>query len=52
LYFCRDHGLPLLDLADWNDCLKIDSNSIDGATKEKLYYEQLKRQTANMEIAL
>lgn len=38
-----DHGLPLLDLADWNDCLKIDSNSIDGATKEKLYYEQLKK---------
>ncbi|RXE58974.1 GH36-type glycosyl hydrolase domain-containing protein [Acetivibrio mesophilus] len=38
-----DHGLPLLDHADWNDCLKIDNNYIDGATKEKLYYEQLKK---------
>lgn len=36
-----EHGLPLLDHADWNDCLKIDSNYIDGATKEKLYYKQL-----------
>jgi len=37
-----NHGLPLLDLADWNDCLKIDNDYVDGAQKEKLYYKQLK----------
>ncbi len=35
------HGLPLLDKADWNDCLKLDDNWIDGPAKEKLYKEQL-----------
>lgn len=35
------HGLPLLDLADWNDCLKLDQDSIDGITKERKYKEQL-----------
>jgi cellobiose phosphorylase len=34
------HGLPLLDKADWNDCLKIDTDCLDGPTKEKLYAEQ------------
>lgn len=35
------HGLPLLDLADWNDCLKLDQDCIDGITKERLYKEQV-----------
>ncbi len=35
------HGLPLLDNADWNDCLKLDRDFIDGITKEKLYRSQL-----------
>jgi len=35
------HGLPLLDKADWNDCLKIDVDCLDGPTKEKLYRAQL-----------
>ena len=35
------HGLPLLDNADWNDCLKLDKDFIDGITKEKLYRKQL-----------
>ncbi len=35
------HGLPLLDNADWNDCLKLDNNYSDGVTKEKLYRQQL-----------
>ncbi|WP_438431153.1 GH36-type glycosyl hydrolase domain-containing protein [Gorillibacterium sp. sgz500922] len=35
------HGLPLLDLADWNDCLKLDHDCIDGITKERLYREQI-----------
>ena len=35
------HGLPLLDNADWNDCLKIDGNSIDGILKERKYREQI-----------
>ncbi|MFZ5990074.1 MAG: GH36-type glycosyl hydrolase domain-containing protein [Bacillota bacterium] len=37
------HGLPLLDNADWNDCLKLDNNFIDGITKEKRYREQLEK---------
>jgi cellobiose phosphorylase len=35
------HGMPLLDNADWNDCLKLDNDFIDGITKEKLYKEQI-----------
>jgi cellobiose phosphorylase len=35
------HGIPLLDNADWNDCLKLDRNFIDGITKEKLYSKQI-----------
>ncbi len=35
------HGLPLLDYADWNDCLKLDDNYCNGVTKEKLYREQI-----------
>jgi len=31
------HGLPLLDRADWNDCLKLDTDSIDGRAKEEWY---------------
>lgn len=38
-----DHGLPLLDKADWNDCLKIDDDCLDGPTKEKLYKAQIKK---------
>lgn len=37
------HGLPLLDRADWNDCLKLDNDWISGPEKEKLYAEQLSR---------
>lgn len=37
------HGLPLLDKADWNDCLKIDNDWVNGPTKEKLYKAQLKK---------
>ena len=33
------HGLPLLDLADWNDCLKIDRDYESGPTKEKAWKE-------------
>lgn len=29
------HGLPLLDKADWNDCLKIDPRTWDGPEKER-----------------
>ncbi len=35
------HGLPLLDKADWNDCLKLDDDWINGPEKEKRYYAQL-----------
>lgn len=35
------HNIPLLDKADWNDCLKIDDDCLDGPTKEKLYFKQL-----------
>ncbi|MBN1215280.1 MAG: glycosyl transferase [Candidatus Lokiarchaeota archaeon] len=37
------HHIPLLDRADWNDCLQIDENYINGLTKEKLYYEQIEK---------
>jgi len=36
------HMLPLLDCADWNDCLKIDSDYLDGPSKEKAYKYQLR----------
>lgn len=35
------HGLPLLDFADWNDCLKLDDNYLNGPAKEELYRKQL-----------
>ena len=35
------HGLPLLDYADWNDCLKLDTDYINGITKEKIYRQQV-----------
>jgi cellobiose phosphorylase len=36
------HGLPLLDYFDWNECLKIDTDSINGVTKERNYKRQIK----------
>lgn len=36
------HGLPLLDYADWNDCLKLDATCINGPAKEEHYREQLR----------
>ena len=36
------HKLPIIDSADWNDCLKVDGHWIDGPVKERLYKEQLK----------
>ena len=30
-----EHGLPLIDFADWNDCLKVDDNYLSGSEKEK-----------------
>lgn len=36
------NGFPLLDRSDWNDCLKLDDNWMDGPEKEKKYYQQLK----------
>ncbi|MEK5463855.1 hypothetical protein MKY64_02515 [Paenibacillus sp. FSL R7-0210] len=35
------HGLPLLDFADWNDCLKLDDTYLNGPAKEALYRKQL-----------
>jgi cellobiose phosphorylase len=35
------HGMPLLDHADWNDCLSLDTNFVDGPTKERLYKKQI-----------
>lgn len=37
------HFIPLLDKADWNDCLKIDDDCLDGPTKEKLYLSYIKK---------
>lgn len=35
------HGLPLLDYADWNDCLKLDETYLNGPAKEEIYRQQL-----------
>jgi cellobiose phosphorylase len=35
------HGLPLIDYADWNDCLKLDSDYINGIEKERKYKKQI-----------
>lgn len=35
------HGLPVLDHADWNDCLKLDEDSISAPEKFELYKKQL-----------
>jgi cellobiose phosphorylase len=37
------HGLPLLDRADWNDCLRLDRDYLDGPRKEARYNEQVAR---------
>lgn len=38
-----DHGLPILDAADWNDCMQLDADFVEGPEKERLYREQLER---------
>ncbi len=35
------HGLPVLDHADWNDCLKLDADSISAPEKFERYKKQL-----------
>ncbi|MBO4604526.1 MAG: glycosyl transferase [Clostridiales bacterium] len=35
------HGIPLIDRADWNDCLRVDPDCISGAEKIELYKQQL-----------
>ncbi len=35
------NGLPLIDRADWNDCLKVDEDYISGTKKEEKYLLQL-----------
>ncbi len=37
-----NHGIPLIDRADWNDCLRVDPDCISGAAKIEVYKEQLK----------
>lgn len=31
-----NHGLPLIDFADWNDCLKVDPEFLSGKEKENM----------------
>ncbi len=35
------HGIPLIDRADWNDCLRVDPDCVGGAVKIEQYKEQL-----------
>lgn len=35
------HGIPLIDRADWNDCLRVDPDCIGGADKIEAYKAQL-----------
>ncbi len=36
------HGLPVLDHIDWNDCLKLDDDSISAPLRMERYRKQLK----------
>lgn len=45
-----NHKLPLLDCADWNDCLKIDSGWLDGDQKQKLYLNQIEKDKKDIRI--
>lgn len=35
------HHMPLLDHSDWNDCLQLDPDTINGIEKEARYREQI-----------
>lgn len=35
------HKIPLIDRADWNDCLRVDPDCVSGAEKISQYKEQL-----------
>ncbi len=35
------HGLPVLDHIDWNDCLKLDDDSISAPVRMELYRKQI-----------
>jgi cellobiose phosphorylase len=35
------HGLPLIDRADWNDCLRVDPDCVSGPDKMAAYKKQL-----------
>lgn len=46
------HDLPLLDSADWNDCLKIDEDYLNGPKKEKTYRNQLRNSKEDYGVPL
>jgi Cellobiose phosphorylase len=46
------HNLPLLDCADWNDCLRIDEDYLNGPKKEKVYRNQLRNNQENFGVPL
>lgn len=37
------HGFPLIDAADWNDCLHVDPDCLNGIEKEAAYNKQLEK---------
>ena len=41
------HGMPLIDRADWNDCLRVDPDCVNGPTKIEMYKEQLAKAGKN-----
>jgi cellobiose phosphorylase len=45
------HGLPLLDTADWNDCLRLDKEVLWGPQKEEAYFRQLKEKGQDFGVA-
>lgn len=46
------HGLPLIDYADWNDCLKVDEEFLSGPEKEKIYKETGKFESKGSESVM
>ncbi len=46
------HGIPLLDLADWNDCLKIDRAYVNGPEKERIWKKEGKYASRGVESVM
>ena len=44
------HHLPVLDHIDWNDCLKLDNDSISAPLRMELYRKQIEEKGLDVEL--